>query len=149
MVFSADIKTGKGPIPSFLQILLKPTGGVTYDKYGMMARKKVTNISHLKLATLLASPYPAWDFWSAWRELLGTSIFDKVQRTFTRFAQRCHGIARDCKQSTMTFMFFLRGLKTILQYLQVVSLSLVSDSKQHGTENNRTRLSTCSQVIKA
>ena len=31
----------------------------------------------------------------------------------------------------------------------MVSLGRSSKSKQHGTENNRTRLSTCSQVIKA
>ena len=51
------------------------------------------------------------------------------------FSMKCrepsHGVTRDCKWSTMT--------------LQVVSLS---KSKQHRTENNRSWLTTRSQVIK-
>ena len=65
---------------------------------------------------------------------INTSIFDKVPRTFTWLAYWRHGVTRDCKWSTMT--------------LQVVSLIRLSSRKQHGAENNRSWLSTCSQVIR-
>ena len=64
-----------------------------------------------------------------------TSIFDKVPLTFTWLAYWHHGVTRDCKWSTMT--------------LQVASLIRRSSRKQHGTENNRSWLSTCSQVIRS
>ena len=63
-----------------------------------------------------------------------TSIFDKVPRTFTWFVYWRHGVTCDCKWLTMT--------------LQVVSLFKRSSRKQHGTQNNRSWLSTCSQVIR-
>ena len=65
---------------------------------------------------------------------ISTSIFDKVPRSFTWLAYWRHGITRDCKWSTMT--------------LEVASLIRRSSRKQHGTENNRSWLSTCSQVIR-
>ena len=63
-----------------------------------------------------------------------TSVFGKMPQTFTWLAYWRHGIPRDCKWSTMT--------------LQVVSLSRQSKSEQNWTENNRSWLSTCGQVIK-
>ena len=63
-----------------------------------------------------------------------TSIFDKVPRTFTWLVYWRYGVTRDCKWSTMT--------------LQVASLIRRSRRKRHRTENNRSWLSTCSQVIR-
>ena len=57
-----------------------------------------------------------------------------MPRAFTWLAYWRHGVTRDCKWSTMTS--------------QVASLIRRSSRKQHGTENNRSWLSTCSQVIR-
>ena len=62
------------------------------------------------------------------------SIFDKVPWSFTWLAYWRHGVTCYCTWSTMT--------------LQVVSFLRPSSRKQRGTENNRSWMSTCSQVIR-